>query len=310
MRFQDRSMEFATGAMGTLLPKLGMLLQEEYHLKKKVKEGIKSLNVELESMQAALVKVSDVPLDQLDPNVKIWANEVRELSYDIEDSLDSFMVRMAGLEPTKPHTIKGFIKKTRGMVTKFKIRHEIADDIKDIESQVRKVKERYDRYKVHDVVANLAATTIDPRLSAMYSKVSDLVGIDEGANELMKILFEDGDVPEEKMKTISVVGFGGLGKTTLVKAVYDKVKKEFDCSGFVPVGQKCDKKKVFKDILYDLDKKNYKNVTASEMDEKQLIDELREFLADKRYAAYLMITNTTLFILPSQAMCIDLYLFS
>jgi ATPase subunit of ABC transporter with duplicated ATPase domains len=279
-------MEFATGAMGTLLPKLGMLLQEEFRLKKKVKEGLKSLNTELESMQAALVKVSDVPLDQLDPNIKIWANEVRELSYDIEDSLDSFMTHMEGLESTKPNTIKGFIKKTRGLVTRFKIHHEISDDIKDIESQVRKVKERYDRYKVHDVVANVAATMVDPRLSAMYNKVSDLVGIDKGAKELMKILFEDGDVPEKKMKAVSVVGFGGLGKTTLVKVVYDKVKKEFDCSCFVPVGQKCNLKKVFKDILYDLDKENYKNITTTEMDEKQLIDELRDFLADKRYALW------------------------
>lgn len=276
-------MEFATGAMGTLLPKLGMLLQEELHLKNNVKEGIKSLTAELESMQAALVKVSDVPLDQLDPNVKIWANEVRGLSYDIEDRLDSFKVRMEGLDSTKRKTIMGFIQQTRGLVTKFKIRHVIFDDIKDFGSQVKEVKERYDRYKVHDVVANPIATTVDPRLLAMYNKVSDLVGIDEEAKEIMNNLFEDGDEPAKKIKTVSVVGFGGLGKTTLVKAVYDKVKKEFDCSAFVSIGQKCDLKKVFKDVLYDLDKQNHENIIASEMDEKQLIDKLQEFLADKRY---------------------------
>ncbi|AQK40900.1 NB-ARC domain containing protein expressed [Zea mays] len=151
--------------------------------------------------------------------------------------------------------------------TKFKICHGISDNIKDIKSQVKKVKEQYDRYNVHRVVANLVATTVDPRLLAMYNKVSDLVGIDEGAKELMNNLFEDGDKPVKKIKTVSVVRFGGLGKTTLVKAVYDKVKKDFDCSAFVSIGQKCDLNKVFKDVLYDLDKQNHENIIASKMDE-------------------------------------------
>jgi hypothetical protein len=48
-----------------------VLGSSEHGLKNNVKEGIKSLTDELESMQAALVKVSDVPLDQRDPNVRI-----------------------------------------------------------------------------------------------------------------------------------------------------------------------------------------------------------------------------------------------
>ncbi|KAM0874248.1 hypothetical protein ACQ4PT_037553 [Festuca glaucescens] len=276
-------MEFATGAMGALLPKLGMLLQEEYHLKKRVKQGIKDLKAELESMQTALVKVSNVPLDQLDPLVKIWANEVRELSYAIEDSLDSFMVRFEGLEPTKPRvSFVGFIKCTRNKITEFKIRHKIANDIRDIEIHVGKVKERYDRYKFHDIASDHATTTVvDPRLSAMYNKVSDLVGIDKPIDELMKRLFEGSDVPERKLKTVSIVGFGGLGKTTLAKALYDKLTKKFDCGVFLPVGQNPDMKKVLGDILHELGLQTY-NVSSA-MDVRQLINQVQKFLADKRY---------------------------
>ncbi|KAM0904225.1 hypothetical protein ACQ4PT_018154 [Festuca glaucescens] len=275
-------MEFATGAMGTLLPKLGELLQEEYNLKKSVKEGIKDLTAELESMQAALVKVSNVPLHLLDPQVNIWAGEVRELSYAIEDSLDSSMVRIEGLEPTKSN-IRGFFEMTRNKITKFKARHEIANNIKDVESRVKKVKERYDRYKIDDVVANLATTKVDPRLSTLYNKVSNLVGIDKAVQELVEMLSEGDVMPEEKLKTFSLVGFGGLGKTTLAKAVYDKLKKKFKYAGFIPVGQNPEMKKVFKDILYELDKKKYKKITASQMDVRQLIDELQEILGEKRY---------------------------
>uniref|UniRef100_A0ACD5TAV1 Uncharacterized protein n=1 Tax=Avena sativa TaxID=4498 RepID=A0ACD5TAV1_AVESA len=247
-------MEFATGAMGTLIPKLGELLLDEYNLKDTVKKGIGDLKAEMESMQGVLLKVSSVPVDQLDLQVKIWANEVRELSYAIEDSLDSFVTRVEGVEPTMPK-FKHLLKMARNKFTKFKARHEIANDIEDIESHVRKIKERYDRYTINDVVANSSTTTVDPRLSALYNKVSDLV--------------------------VSVVGFGGLGKTTLAKALYDKVSKTYDYQGFVPVGQKQCAKKVLSDILFELDKELHK--AAERLDERQLINQLQEVLAGKRY---------------------------
>uniref|UniRef100_A0ACD5Z9M7 Uncharacterized protein n=1 Tax=Avena sativa TaxID=4498 RepID=A0ACD5Z9M7_AVESA len=277
-------MEFATGAMSTLLPKLGNLLHDEYKLKDRVKQGIKDLKAELESMEAALVKVSNVPLDQLDPQLKIWASAVRDLSYIIEDSLDSSMVRIEGLEPSKIHIFKGFFKETRKKMTRLKARHKIAKDIKNIERQVRNVKERYDRYKIiEDVVTNFSTITIDPRLPALYNEVSNLVGIDKAIHELVKRLSEADDLSEENLRTISVLGFGGLGKTTLVKALYDKLNKKFDCGCFVPVGQNPDQKKVLRDILYELDKEKYITIIGSKMDEKQLIDETRRFLVDKRY---------------------------
>ncbi|XBH59639.1 hypothetical protein VPH35_114342 [Triticum aestivum] len=274
-------MEFATGAMGAVLPKLGELLQEEYNLQTSVKQGIMELMSELEHMQAALEKVSNVPLDQLDGQVHIWACEVREMSYAIEDTLDSSMVCIKGFQPCMPHTFMGFINKTKNEIIMLKARREMANDIKHIKSQVSKVKERYDRYKIDDVVAN-PTTAIDPRLSALYNKVSDLVGIDKAMDELAK-LSECLDVSEKELKAISVVGFGGWGKTTLAKAFYDKLKKRFDCWGFVPVGQNPDQRKVLRDILHELDKNKYKNITSSQMDIRQLIDELKRFLMNKRY---------------------------
>jgi disease resistance protein RPM1 len=87
-------MEFATGALGTLLANLGKLLKDEYNLQKGVKKDIEFVMRELESMHAALREVGEVPQEQIRKAVKIWAQDVRELSYDMEDIVDSFLVRV------------------------------------------------------------------------------------------------------------------------------------------------------------------------------------------------------------------------
>ncbi|VAI35379.1 unnamed protein product [Triticum turgidum subsp. durum] len=64
-------MQVVTGAMGSLLPKLGQLLMEEYNLQKNAKKGVESLIEEMKSMDAALCKVAEVPRHQLDEQVKL-----------------------------------------------------------------------------------------------------------------------------------------------------------------------------------------------------------------------------------------------
>jgi ATPase subunit of ABC transporter with duplicated ATPase domains len=277
-------MDLATGAMGSLLSKMGELLADEYKLQKGVKEDVRSLEKEMRSMHAALRVVGEVPRDQLDELVKLWAEEVRELSFDMEDIVDKFLVRVDdGSEPaTKSNKLKRLTEKMAGLFTKGKARHEIADAIKEINKQVQEVSNRRGRYNVDNIIAKPTATTaIDPRLGALYKEVTELVGIAEKRDqELMKLLFEGDDEMKNKLKIVSVVGFGGLGKTTLVKMVYEKIKGDFDYSAFVPVGRNANAKKVFMDIIQDIGM--YKS-HFTDLDEKQLIDKLQEGLKNKRY---------------------------
>ncbi|KAF8644867.1 hypothetical protein HU200_066301 [Digitaria exilis] len=89
-------MDLVTGAMGALLAKVLPLLNDDYNLQKGMRDDVDSLSKELKSMHTALSKVSQVPRDKLDDQAKGWSRDFREASYDIEDILDAFLVRVGG----------------------------------------------------------------------------------------------------------------------------------------------------------------------------------------------------------------------
>ena len=102
-------MEFATGALGKIIPQLINLAKDEYNLQRSVREDIESLRGELEMIYATLRNVSEVPPEQLkDEVIKIWARKTREMSYDMEDIIDAFLVRVEGPEPPKQEELQKF----------------------------------------------------------------------------------------------------------------------------------------------------------------------------------------------------------
>lgn len=166
-------------------------------------------------------------------------------------------------------THKGLTLWENGMTT----HHQIGDVIRQIKNQVQDVADMQENYNfnVNNVVANATAiSATDLGISAMYVNKERLISIKAPRDELIRLFEEDSDYT--KLKTVSIVGMGGLGKTTLAKAVCDKLKKDYHHRAFIPVGQNPDVKKVLKDILLELGHSS----AILDLDVRQLINELRK----------------------------------
>ncbi|KAL6875652.1 hypothetical protein ACP4OV_013165 [Aristida adscensionis] len=275
-------MEPAAAALSSLLPKLGSLLSDEYKLQKGVRGEIRFLLAEMESMQAALNMVSQKPAHQITDLDKIWVRDLKELTYEIDDSVDTFMVCVDAR--AKQQGLKGFRKLINkiGLVRTAKLRHQVSKDIRDIKIHIGEVAERRARYMVQDPAPQPDVASIDPRLTALYEEVEMLVGIDGPTEMLTNLLMEKGEgAQNQKLMAVSIVGVGGLGKTTLANLVYQRLKGQFMCHAFVSVSLKPNMNKIFSSILRQVSGRNYTN--ADEWDHTELMMHIRQILEEKRY---------------------------
>ncbi|XP_037462665.1 disease resistance protein RGA5-like [Triticum dicoccoides] len=238
-------------------------------------------------MHADVHKIRD-RLIHLDPQVRTWAGKVRELSYNMEDAVDAYMVRVydGGHGELGPNNMKNrvnkFFKRTKKLFSKGRALHQICDAVQDAQGLAKELGELRQRYGL-EAYTDGVGNAIDPRLKAMYRDATELVGIEDIRAEVIKKLLDGDGMSKQLLKTLSVVGFGGLGKTTLAKAMYDKIRAQFSCGVFVSVSRNPDITKIFKKMLYGLDSTKFSNINEAVRDNQQLIDELRIFLQDKRY---------------------------
>lgn len=206
-------------------------------------------------------------------------DEVRELSYDMEDCVDDFVARADGGGPDAGGGSAAGIKKIYDWVKKLKPRHEVAGKIKQLKARASEASERHKRYRLLLPTPDSRSTdcAIDPRLPAFYEEVDNLVGIDGPKRHIIQWFHREAS--STLLKVLSIAGPGGLGKTTLANQVYRSIKDQFTCSAFVSVSRNPNVKKILRDIAKGV------GITDSTSDDdvKQLIDRLRKHLEEERY---------------------------
>ncbi|CAL5009432.1 unnamed protein product [Urochloa decumbens] len=256
------------GVLKPVLAKLATLMGDEYKKIKGLRRKVTSLQRELRDMDAFLEKMDSA--DELDPQAKNWRKDIIEMSYDIEDCIDDFMQRVG-----QANNKAGILRKAFKYLWTFKDRYHLANQFEEIEAQVMKASELRHRYKLDQCISVTATVAVDPRLSTIYKESTSLVGIDAQKNELVNRAMDK----EQQLKVMVIVGFGGLGKTTLANEVYREVGEKFDCKAFVSVSQKPEMIGLFNSLLSQLGLGTY--FDACQLQDP--INKLRRHLQDKRY---------------------------
>ncbi|XP_037449807.1 disease resistance protein RGA5-like [Triticum dicoccoides] len=258
-----------TGVLNPLLGKLGQLLGEEYKKLTGVRKQASFLKDELSAMKALLDKME--LMDKLDPTAKNWRDHIREMSYDMENCIDDFIHDIQGADAKK-----GFVRKMARRLRRLGRRHQIANRIEELKVLAVEANARRERYRIDDCInSSYDTVVVDPRMTAIYKEATGLVGIDAPKEELVSLLMDS----KKELKVVSIVGFGGLGKTTLASKVYDEIGGQFNCMAFVSVSQRPNVKNLLSALQFNIGIKDSSHVQELQ----DIINRLREHLKHMRY---------------------------
>ncbi|CAL5347928.1 unnamed protein product [Camellia sinensis] len=270
----------AERAVISVIQYLGPLLAGEVELLRGVRKENFSIKAELERIHSFL-KDAESRAETGDEGVKIWVKQVRQVAYRIQDVIDEHILLVL---PKQLGLFSSLHKVTR-TITKLKPRHEIASQIQDIKTTIREIKEGADRYGFSTSISSEHSSSNskdnmwrDPRLASLFIGDDEVVGIESSKYELISRLVDQN---QSQRAVISVVGMGGIGKTTLAKKVYDSqaVVVHFNCKAWTTVYQSYKPEELLKTLIKQL----LGIYVLPDEGIESLVVKLRGYLSEKRY---------------------------
>ncbi|KAL5204499.1 hypothetical protein ABZP36_009370 [Zizania latifolia] len=225
--------------------------------------------------------------------IKGWIAEVRKLAYHVENIMDRYLYHAHQMQE------EGKVMKFINGAKYIKIFNEVADDIVQIEKDIKQVKDLKEwSLTVEQLSENKDSNTKRQRSAGCLpelTKYEDLVGIEDNRRKLTKWLYTS----EPHSTVITMSGMGGLGKTTLVRNVYEREKGNFPANAWIVVSQNYNIQDLLRNLLREIT--NRKQPPLANMDIYEVQDEINKKIKDTKcliilddvwdYEGYIKICN-------------------
>uniref|UniRef100_A0A803QC48 Uncharacterized protein n=1 Tax=Cannabis sativa TaxID=3483 RepID=A0A803QC48_CANSA len=228
------------------------LLKDEVGSIKGIRKKVESLKRELDIIQA-LLKDADAKAnreDLISDAMKVWMKQLREEADHINDVIDEYRWHVVQ-GTTEKCGLNGFLLKIGGPIKALKSRYTISSQIEDIIQSLRQIKDVGQGFGLSRSLQGSGDKTWwreehGDRFGAHFvEEDEEYVDIPLFQGQLKSFLLEG----ESARMIISLVGQGGIGKTTLAKKVYNEVKHKFEYHAWITVSQSYDMKILLKDMM-------------------------------------------------------------
>ncbi|KAL2514996.1 putative disease resistance RPP8-like protein 4 [Forsythia ovata] len=200
---------------------------------------------------------------------------IRDAAYEAEDIIESHMSNQILSESgshqdrTESHISNQIIS---DWDQKFERLQKIIQELDSISDEVVKM---WERNEIHVVQPSNSL----PTASSKYPSTNNIVvGYKKYLKDIEKLLI----TPHSELDVVSIVGMGGIGKTTVAEVIYynEYFADQFDVRAWVTVSQEYQEQEVLRGLLKSLRGLNHE---SDEESIEKLAENVSKSLKDKRY---------------------------
>ncbi|KAH0455318.1 hypothetical protein IEQ34_015350 [Dendrobium chrysotoxum] len=270
-------------------------LEEQVRWQTGMKKELERLRENHPKIQAVVFAANQAQIS--DPALNTWIWQLRDAideAYDVLDELEYMMLKEQlpkNTEETKKRKFMSFLFESPRKILKIGERVLKRDPkLKRLEEAVQKLdKVSADVTTFLHLLESAKQEQKEQEVDFYEARetgslpTNDLIGRGEAKEFVMQWLRKPSNEPRtsryRNISLLSIVGHGGMGKTTLLQHVYeDEMTKEFDLKMWVCVSNKFDVKKVIADMLESLKKERPRLETL-----EALQDSLRTGIMSKKF---------------------------
>ncbi|XVF78764.1 hypothetical protein PTKIN_Ptkin14bG0162200 [Pterospermum kingtungense] len=230
---------------------------------RQVHEQLKEWKSKLPCLQAVLNDAEEKQIK--DEGVKNWLADVQDFAYDVDDILDEFAYEALRLNLQQARA-QASTSKVRKLIptcctsyfspASVKLNFKMISKIKEITARLNDLASQKDVLQLRAIMSEgasskqgIKARPLQPT-SLVYE--AHVYGRENEKREIIELLkSRENSGSEDEVSVISILGMGGMGKTTLAQLVYNdaSINDSFDLKAWVCVSDDFDAIHITKTIL-------------------------------------------------------------
>ncbi|KAL4334156.1 hypothetical protein GQ457_07G031480 [Hibiscus cannabinus] len=208
-----------------------------------VRKEAQKLKTTLHAIQAVLIDAERRQVKE--ESVKLWLEKLKATSYDMDDLIDEWNTFI--LKFRVSNKVCFCVPSSSFCFSKIVLHRDFAVKIKDLNKRLQVIAVEKDMFSFN---LNTSKGESERPVTTSFIDVSEIYGRDQDKNAIIRMLLSENS-EQQSLHIISVVGMGGIGKTTLAQLAYNdqEVRAFFEKRIWVCVSDPFDEIRVAKAIL-------------------------------------------------------------